>query len=79
MIRTHPQMDLQPSQTKEDRIQTTENLYGFFSRMMISNRTMERIMRQNSDLTPYTGFRTGIFSRALDQIGLNQRRHHIVY
>ena len=72
-------MDLQLSQTEEDRIQATENLSGFFSRMTISNRTMERIMRQNSDLTPYDGFRVGGFSRVLNQIGLNQRRHHIIY
>ncbi|KAK4383317.1 movement protein [Sesamum angolense] len=42
-------MDLQPSQnnhSEEDRLQTSESLSGFFSRMTVSNKTMERIMRQ---------------------------------
>ncbi|KAK4385886.1 movement protein [Sesamum angolense] len=55
-------MDLQPSQnnySEEDRLQTSESLSGFFSRMTVSNKTMERIMRQDSNLSPYDGFRIG--------------------
>ncbi|KAL0434178.1 UNVERIFIED_CONTAM: movement protein [Sesamum latifolium] len=40
---------------------------------------MERIMRQDSNLSPYDGFRIGEIGRVLNQIGLNQRRHHIIY
>ncbi|KAL0394739.1 UNVERIFIED_CONTAM: movement protein [Sesamum latifolium] len=75
-------MDLQPSQSnynEGDRLQTSESLSGFFSRMTVSNKTMERIMRQDSNLSPYDGFRIGGIGRVLNQIGLNQRRHHIIY
>ncbi|KAL0404138.1 UNVERIFIED_CONTAM: putative enzymatic polyprotein [Sesamum radiatum] len=47
--------------------------------MTISNKTMERIMRQDSNLSPYDGFRIGGIGKVLNQIGLNQRRHHIIY
>ncbi|KAL0445084.1 UNVERIFIED_CONTAM: movement protein, partial [Sesamum latifolium] len=75
-------MDLQLSQNsynEGDRLQTSESLSGFFSRMTVSNKTMERIMRQDSNLSPYDGFRIGGIGRVLNQIGLNQRRHHIIY
>ncbi|KAK4407362.1 putative enzymatic polyprotein [Sesamum angolense] len=38
------------SHDEEDRLQTSESLSGFFSRMTVSNKTMERIMRQDSNL-----------------------------
>ncbi|KAL0453363.1 UNVERIFIED_CONTAM: Enzymatic polyprotein [Sesamum latifolium] len=47
--------------------------------MTVSNKTIERIMRQDSNLSPYDGFRIGGIGRILNQIGLNQRRHHIIY
>ncbi|KAL0456504.1 UNVERIFIED_CONTAM: movement protein [Sesamum latifolium] len=47
--------------------------------MTVSNKTMERIMRQDSNLSPYDGFRIGGIGRVLNQIGLNQKRHHIIY
>ncbi|KAL0290101.1 UNVERIFIED_CONTAM: hypothetical protein Sangu_2587600 [Sesamum angustifolium] len=75
-------MELQPSQNNysdEDRLQTSESLSGFFSRMTVSNKTMERIMRQDSNLSPYDGFRIGGIGKVLNQIGLNQRKHHIIY
>ncbi|KAK4389891.1 movement protein [Sesamum angolense] len=75
-------MDLQPSQnnySEEDRLQTSESLSGFFSGMTVSNKTMERIMRQDSNLSPYDGFRIGGIGKVLNQIGLNQRKHHIIY
>ncbi|KAL0454055.1 UNVERIFIED_CONTAM: hypothetical protein Slati_0744700 [Sesamum latifolium] len=75
-------MDLQPSQSnynEGDRLQTSESLSGFFSRMTVSNKIIERIMRQDSNLSPYDGFRIGGIGRVLNQIGLNQRRHHIIY
>ncbi|KAL0354271.1 UNVERIFIED_CONTAM: movement protein [Sesamum angustifolium] len=75
-------MDLQPSQnnySEEDRLQTSESLSGFFSRMTVSTKTMERIMRQDSNLSPYDGFRIGGIGKVLNQIGLNQRKHHIIY
>ncbi|KAL0368417.1 UNVERIFIED_CONTAM: movement protein [Sesamum calycinum] len=75
-------MDLQLSQNnynEGDRLQTSENLSGFFSRMTVSNKTMERIMRQDSNLSPYDGFRIGGIGKVLNQIGLNQRKHHIIY
>ncbi|KAL0405401.1 UNVERIFIED_CONTAM: movement protein [Sesamum latifolium] len=40
---------------------------------------MERIMRQDSNLSPYDGFRIGGIGRVLNQIGLNQTKHHIIY
>ncbi|KAL0319603.1 UNVERIFIED_CONTAM: hypothetical protein Sradi_5221800 [Sesamum radiatum] len=40
---------------------------------------MERIMRQDSNLSPYDGFRIGGIGKVLNQIGLNQRKHHIIY
>ncbi|KAL0412946.1 UNVERIFIED_CONTAM: movement protein [Sesamum radiatum] len=36
-------------------------------------------MRQDSNLSPYDGFRIGVIGKVLNQIGLNQRRHHIIY
>ncbi|KAL0462400.1 UNVERIFIED_CONTAM: movement protein [Sesamum latifolium] len=75
-------MDLQPSQSnynEGDRLQTSESLSGFFFRMTVSNKTMKRIMCQDSNLSPYDGFRIGGIGRVLNQIGLNQRRHHIIY
>ncbi|KAK4381575.1 movement protein [Sesamum angolense] len=75
-------MDLQPSRnnySEEDRLQTSESLSGFFSRITVSNKTMERIMRQDSNLSPYDGFRIGGIGKVLNQIGLNQRKHHIIY
>ncbi|KAL0412885.1 UNVERIFIED_CONTAM: movement protein [Sesamum radiatum] len=75
-------MDLQPNQSnynEGDRLQTSESLSGFFSRMTVSNKTMERIMRQDSNLSPYDGFRIGEIGKVLNQIGLNQRKHHIIY
>ncbi|KAK4381272.1 movement protein [Sesamum angolense] len=47
--------------------------------MTVSNKTMERIMRQDSNLSPYDGFRIGGISKVLNQIGLKQRKHHIIY
>ncbi|KAL0451312.1 UNVERIFIED_CONTAM: movement protein [Sesamum latifolium] len=44
--------------------------------MTVSNKTIERIMRQEFNLSPCDGFRIG---RVLNQIGLNQRRPHIIY
>ncbi|KAL0403794.1 UNVERIFIED_CONTAM: movement protein [Sesamum radiatum] len=75
-------MDLQPNQSnynEGDRLQTSESLSGFFSRMTVSNKTMERIMRQDSNLSPYDGLRIRGIGKVLNQIGLNQRRHHIIY
>ncbi|KAL0340063.1 UNVERIFIED_CONTAM: movement protein [Sesamum radiatum] len=75
-------MDLQLSQNnynEGDKLQTSESLSGFFSRMTVSNKTMERIMRQDSNLSPYDGFRIGGMGKVLNQIGLNQRKHHIIY
>ncbi|KAK4390966.1 hypothetical protein Sango_2159900 [Sesamum angolense] len=75
-------MDLQPSQNSHDegdRLQTSESLSGFFFRMTVSNKTMERIMRQDSNLSPYDGFRIGGIGKVLNQIGLHQRKHHIIY
>ncbi|KAL2243554.1 UNVERIFIED_CONTAM: movement protein [Sesamum indicum] len=61
-----------------DKLQTSKSLSGFFSRMTVSNKTMERIMRQDSNLSPYNGFRIGGIGNVLNQIGLNQRKHHII-
>ncbi|KAL0446115.1 UNVERIFIED_CONTAM: movement protein [Sesamum latifolium] len=36
-------------------------------------------MRQDSNLSPYDGFRIGGIGKVLNQIGLDQRRHHIIY
>ncbi|KAL2237553.1 UNVERIFIED_CONTAM: movement protein [Sesamum indicum] len=75
-------MDLQSSQNnynEGDRLQTSESLSGFFSRMTVSNKTMERIMRQDSNLSPYDGYRIGGIGKVLNQIGVNQRKHHIIY
>ncbi|KAL0308871.1 UNVERIFIED_CONTAM: movement protein [Sesamum radiatum] len=75
-------MDLQPSQNnynEGDKLQTSESLSGFFSRMTVSNKTMERIMHQDSNLSAYDGFRIGGIGEVLNQIGLNQRKHHIIY
>ncbi|KAL0463220.1 UNVERIFIED_CONTAM: movement protein, partial [Sesamum latifolium] len=47
--------------------------------MTVSNKIMKRIMRQDSILSPYDGFRIGGIGRVLNQIGLNQRKHHIIY
>ncbi|KAL0316687.1 UNVERIFIED_CONTAM: movement protein [Sesamum radiatum] len=47
--------------------------------MTVSNKTMERIMLQDSNLSPYDGFRIGRIGKVLNQIGLNQRKHHIIY
>ncbi|KAL0446291.1 UNVERIFIED_CONTAM: putative enzymatic polyprotein [Sesamum latifolium] len=47
--------------------------------MTVSNKTMERIMRHYSNISPYDGFRIGGIGRVLNQIGLNQRKHHIIY
>ncbi|KAL2228419.1 UNVERIFIED_CONTAM: movement protein [Sesamum indicum] len=47
--------------------------------MTVSNKTMERIIRQDSNLSPYDGFRIGGIGKVLNQIGLNQRKHHIIY
>ncbi|KAL0440451.1 UNVERIFIED_CONTAM: hypothetical protein Slati_2528100 [Sesamum latifolium] len=75
-------MDLQPSQNnynEGDRLQTSESLSGFFSRMTVSNKTIEGIMHQDYNLSLYDGFRIGGIGRVLNQIGLNKRRHHIIY
>ncbi|KAL0423686.1 UNVERIFIED_CONTAM: hypothetical protein Sradi_0903400 [Sesamum radiatum] len=40
---------------------------------------MERIMLQDSNLSPYDGFRIGGIGKVLNQIRLNQRKHHIIY
>ncbi|KAL0455218.1 UNVERIFIED_CONTAM: movement protein [Sesamum latifolium] len=75
-------MNFQPSQSnynEGDRLQTSESLSRFFSRMTVSNKIMERIMHQDSNLSPNDGFRIGEIGRVLNQIGLNQRRHHIIY
>ncbi|KAL0349791.1 UNVERIFIED_CONTAM: movement protein [Sesamum radiatum] len=75
-------MDFQSSRNNYsvgDRLQTSESLSGFFSRMTVSNKTMERIMHQDSNLSPYDGFRIGRIDKVLNQIGLNQRKHHIIY
>ncbi|KAL0415828.1 UNVERIFIED_CONTAM: Enzymatic polyprotein [Sesamum latifolium] len=47
--------------------------------MTVSNKIMERIRCQDSNLSPYDGFRIGGIGRVLNQIGLNQRKHHIIY
>ncbi|KAL0336601.1 UNVERIFIED_CONTAM: movement protein [Sesamum radiatum] len=46
---------------------------------MVSNKTMERIMRQDSNLNLYDGFRIGRIGKVLNHIGLNQRKRHIIY
>ncbi|KAL0318101.1 UNVERIFIED_CONTAM: protein Ycf2 [Sesamum calycinum] len=45
----------------------------------MSNKTMERIIRQDFNLSPYDGFRIEGIDRVLNQIGLNQRKHNIIY
>ncbi|KAL0433366.1 UNVERIFIED_CONTAM: movement protein [Sesamum latifolium] len=75
-------MDLQSNQNnynEGDRLQTSESLSGFFSRMTVSNKTMKRIMRQDSNLNLYDGFKIGGIDRVLKPKGLNQRKHHIIY
>ncbi|KAL0373911.1 UNVERIFIED_CONTAM: movement protein, partial [Sesamum radiatum] len=75
-------MDLQLNQSnynEGDRLQTSESLSEFFSRMTVSNKIIERIMCRDSNLSPNNGFRIGGIGRVLNQIGLNQRRHHIIY
>ncbi|KAL0285682.1 UNVERIFIED_CONTAM: movement protein [Sesamum calycinum] len=75
-------MDLQASQNnynKGDRLQTSESLSGFFSRMTVSNKTMERIMHQDSNLSPYDRFRIGGIGKVLNHIRISQRKHHIIY
>ena len=75
-------MDIQPSQNnynEGDWLQTSESLLGFFSKLTVSNKTMERIMRQDSNLNQYDEFRVGGIGKILSQIGLNQRKHHIIY
>ncbi|KAL0388968.1 UNVERIFIED_CONTAM: movement protein [Sesamum calycinum] len=62
-----------------DRLQTSKSLSGFFSGMTVSKKTMEKIMRQDSNLSPYDGFRIGRIGKVLNQIGLNQRKYHIIY
>ncbi|KAL0283235.1 UNVERIFIED_CONTAM: movement protein [Sesamum angustifolium] len=47
--------------------------------MTVSNKTMERIMHQDSNLSPYDTFRIGGIGKVLNQIGLNQMKHHIIY
>ncbi|KAK4382865.1 putative enzymatic polyprotein [Sesamum angolense] len=47
--------------------------------MTVSNKTMGRIMRQDSNLSPYDGFIIRGIGKVLNQIGLNQRKHHIIY
>ncbi|KAL0309061.1 UNVERIFIED_CONTAM: movement protein [Sesamum radiatum] len=47
--------------------------------MTVSNKTIEIIMRQDSNLSPFDGFRIGGIGKVLNQIGLNQRKHHIIY
>ncbi|KAK4406337.1 hypothetical protein Sango_0640200 [Sesamum angolense] len=72
----------QPSQNtynEGDRLHTSESCQDSFSRMTVSNKTMERIMRQDSNLSPHDGFRIGGIGKVLNQIGLNQRKHHIIY
>ncbi|KAK4382016.1 hypothetical protein Sango_2913500 [Sesamum angolense] len=46
---------------------------------MVSNKIMERIMHQDSNVSPYDGIRIGGIVRILNQIRLNQRKHHIIY
>ncbi|KAL0297703.1 UNVERIFIED_CONTAM: hypothetical protein Sradi_6822400 [Sesamum radiatum] len=75
-------MDLQPSQNNYNegaRLQTSKSLLGFFSRMTVSNKTMKRIICQDSNLNPYDGFRIGGIGKVLNQIGLNQSKHHLFY
>ncbi|KAK4384675.1 movement protein [Sesamum angolense] len=72
-------MSSQNNYNEGDRLQTSESLLGFFSRITVSNKTMEIIMRQDSNLSPYDGFRIGGIGKALNQIGLNHRKHHIIY
>ncbi|KAL0317458.1 UNVERIFIED_CONTAM: movement protein [Sesamum angustifolium] len=75
-------MDLQLSQNnynEGDRLPTSKSLSGFFSKMTVSNKTMERIMGQDSNLSPYDGFRIGGICKVLNQIGINQRKHYIIY
>ncbi|KAL0440156.1 UNVERIFIED_CONTAM: movement protein [Sesamum latifolium] len=73
------EIDCQSNYNKGDRLQTSESLSGFFSRMTVSNKIMKRIMHQDSNLSSYDGFRIGRIRRVLNQIGLNQRKHHIIY
>ncbi|KAL2237550.1 UNVERIFIED_CONTAM: movement protein [Sesamum indicum] len=47
--------------------------------MTVSNKTIERIMAQDSNLSPYDGFRIGGIGKVLNQIGQNQKKHHIIY
>ncbi|KAL0416621.1 UNVERIFIED_CONTAM: hypothetical protein Slati_3494000 [Sesamum latifolium] len=75
-------MDLQPSQNNHnegDRLQIFESLSGFFFRMTVSNKTMERITCQDSNLSPYDGFKIGGIGKIINQIGVNQRKYHIIY
>ncbi|KAL0437580.1 UNVERIFIED_CONTAM: movement protein [Sesamum radiatum] len=75
-------MDLKSSQSnynEGNRLQTSESLSGVFFRMTVSNKTMKRIMRQDSNLSPYDDFRIGGIGKVFNKIGLNQRRHHIIY
>ncbi|KAL2230681.1 UNVERIFIED_CONTAM: movement protein [Sesamum indicum] len=61
----------------EEEIETDSD--GSSTEMTVSNKTMERIMRQDSNLSPYDGFRIGGIGKVLNQIGPNQRNHHIIY
>ncbi|KAL0308952.1 UNVERIFIED_CONTAM: hypothetical protein Sradi_5837500 [Sesamum radiatum] len=47
--------------------------------MTVSNKIMKRIMRQDSNLSSYDGFRIGGIGKVHNQIRLNQRKHRIIY
>ncbi|KAL2231075.1 UNVERIFIED_CONTAM: movement protein, partial [Sesamum indicum] len=61
----------------EEEMETDSD--GSTTEMTVSNKTMKRIMRQDSNLSSYDGFRIGGIGKVLNQIGLNQRKHHIIY
>ncbi|KAK4381485.1 movement protein [Sesamum angolense] len=75
-------MDLQPSQnnySEEDRLQTSEKPV----RILFQNDGVKQNHGKNHasrfQPSPYDGFRIGGIGKVLNQIGLNQRKHYIIY
>lgn len=52
---------------------------GFLSHTTVSHKTLMKIMKEDPKLQMYDGFTIGAMEKAMDKIGLRNRKHHIIH
>lgn len=72
-------MSLTKDESEAQRLRVHEDMLGFFSQLSISQKSLDRIIREELDLRPYDSCRINNTDWILNRLGLRQRRHHTIH